>query len=68
MYEITPIYSIHESVADQGGAGEGGGFLKGAATATASTSQVFEYWAASLLAVYVKETNQLCHVNNDVII
>ncbi len=43
IQEITPICSIHDHpVADYtGGAGEGGGFLKCAATSTASISQVF---------------------------
>ncbi len=43
--EITPFYNIHEITAQQiytCGAGEGGGFLKHAATAKASTSQVFQ--------------------------
>ncbi len=34
-----------------GGAGDGGGYLKHAATAKASTNQVFECWAASNLSV-----------------
>ncbi len=50
-----------------GGAGEGGGFLKRAATATASTSRVFEYWTAAHWLLMQKETSQLHHVNNHVI-
>ncbi len=50
-----------------GGAGEGGGLLKWAASATAITSQHFECWAESWLAADTKITNQLHHVNNDII-
>ncbi len=60
IHDITPqqIYT--------GGAGEG--FLKRAAAATASISQLFECWAASSLLLMWKENNWLWHVNNDVII
>lgn len=48
--------------------GSWGGSLKCAATATASTSQVFECWALAHWMLMWKEINRLHHVSNDVVI
>ncbi len=49
-----------------GGAGEGGGFLKRAATATANTSQAFQCWATSSSATNIEQIScdlmSLCHI------
>ncbi len=74
---LLPIHPQHAAVSIQeilqqiytGGAGGGGGFLKCAATATASTRRVYlnvELQAHWLLME--KGTNQQRHASNDVII
>ncbi len=67
----APLPTAYMIIPEQiytGGAGEGGGFLECAATATTNISRAFECWAASSLATDTGENQSAVPCDNDVII